>query len=239
MTVKDKKLSLLTLAIIILLGIVFLIATGKLFVVPIGPGVPPLEYLPGLMITGNDNYTVCSGGINYNETAYFIPEGKTVNENYGQFPLLSGFSSYRLFQDQKSNTTLIISVWYFNSEADFVTAQQTLRNFLRQNGTIRSVGLETDRNSRVCNAPVNSTLNQGTYAEKILNVTSYEGSAGSGIILTNSRPLMPSRDDYFIQYIGVIDTTDRPGNAEEIRNLIAAASLNQRYFLNGDINELS
>ena len=44
---------------------------------------------------------VCSGDLNQNETVYFIPVGKTVNENYGQFPPLSRFSSYRLFLEQK------------------------------------------------------------------------------------------------------------------------------------------
>ena len=40
MTVTDKKLGFLTIAIIILLGILLIIATGKPFVVPIGPVTP-------------------------------------------------------------------------------------------------------------------------------------------------------------------------------------------------------
>ncbi|MFZ1128492.1 hypothetical protein [Methanoregula sp.] len=239
MTVTDKKLGFLTIAIIILLGILLIIATGKLFVVPIGPGVPPPEYLPGLMTTGNNDYMVCSGDLNQNETVYFIPVGKTVNENYGQFPPLSRFSSYRLFLDTKTNNTLIISVWYFNSEADFGAAQQTLLTFLRQNGTARSSGLEINSTFSVCNDSMNSTQNQGSYDPKTLRVTSFAGSDESGIFLTNSRPLIPTRDDYFIQYIGVINSPDLSGNTGEIKNLIAAASLNQRYFLNGEIDELS
>ena len=43
MTVTDKKLGFLTIAIIILLGILLIIATGKLFVVPIRPGYNPTE----------------------------------------------------------------------------------------------------------------------------------------------------------------------------------------------------
>ncbi len=48
MTVTDKKLGFLTIAIIILLGILLIIATGKLFVVPIGPGVPRRNICPDL-----------------------------------------------------------------------------------------------------------------------------------------------------------------------------------------------
>ncbi|MDD1702347.1 MAG: hypothetical protein LUQ31_05145 [Methanoregula sp.] len=239
MTVTNRKLGILTLAIIIILGILLIIATGKLFVVPIGPGVPPSEYLPGLMITGNNDYTVCSGDHNQNETVYFIPVGKIVNENYGQFPSLSRFSSHRLFLDNKTNNTLIISVWYFNNEADFVAAKQNLLTFLRQNGTARSFGLEINSTLSVCNDSMNSPKIQGSYNPKTLPVTAFADSDESGIFLTNSRPLIPTRDDYFIQYVGVINSTDGSGNNEEIKNLIAAASLNQRYFLNGEIDELT
>jgi hypothetical protein len=240
MTLNGKKMHLLVIVIVILFGISLIIVTGKVMMfVPIGPGVPPSEYLPQLMISGNDAYSVCSEYKDQERTLYFTPVGERENENYRQFPPLSPFSSYRLFRDENTNTTLIISVWYFNSQADFRAAQQNLLAFLKENGTVNSSDLEIGNKSTICGATGNTPRDSRFNSPNTIRVTSFAGSDESGIFLTNSRPLIPTRDDYFIQYVGVINSTDLSGNTGEIKNLVAAVSLNQRYFLNGEVDELS
>ena len=132
MTSSGKKINLLAILILILCGILLILTVKSLMV---GPGVPPAQYLPRLLIPESDIYSVnCSGHNDQQGAKHFTQMGMIRDENYGQFPPLSLYSSYGLFRSDKTNNSMIISVWYFNNEADFRTAQQSLLVFLKQNG---------------------------------------------------------------------------------------------------------
>ncbi len=205
----------------------------------VGPGVPPAQYLPRLLIPDSDIYSVnCSGHNDQQGAKQFTHLGMIIDENYGQFPPLSLDSSYGLFRSEKTNNTLIISVWYFNNEADFRTAQETLLAFLKLNGAVNTSDLGID-NSNLCSSTGtrNEALNPEPAGPETIRTTSFISSSGSGVFLAINRPLISGRDDFFIQYIGVINSTNPSGNAAEIRDLV---TLNNRpYNLKGMIDGLT
>ncbi|PKL58902.1 MAG: hypothetical protein CVV34_00540, partial [Methanomicrobiales archaeon HGW-Methanomicrobiales-5] len=83
----------------------------------------------------------------------------------------------------------------------------------------------------------NTTLKPESAGPKTIRATSFTNSSDSGIFLTISRPLISGRDDFFIQYIGVINSTNPSGNAADIRDLV---TLNNRpYNLKGMIDGLT
>jgi hypothetical protein len=234
MTLSGKKINLFAVALVILLGIVFIIAAKS---VMIGPGVPPAKYLPRLLIPEGDIYSADCSGPGDMGMKYFSQTGTVHDENYGQFPTLTPYSSYGLFRSEKTNNTMVISVWYFDSEADFRTAQHNMLAFLEQNGTDGEYDLETGSPTMCTGTGTgNSTPNQLQENPKTVRTTKFTGNFGSGVFLAISRPLMPGRDDFFIEYAGTVNSTNPSGDASEVRDLVA---LNNRpYNLKGTIEEL-
>jgi hypothetical protein len=216
---------------------ILLILTAKSLM--IGPGVPPAQYLPRLLIPESDIYSVnCSDHNDQQGVKHFTQVGIVRDENYGQFPPLSLYSSYGLFRSEKTNNTLVISVWYFNKEAEFRTAQQSLLAFLKQNGAVDTYDLETD-NPDVCLSTDTGSdaVTPGSRGAETIRSTWFTNSSGPGVFLAISRPLISGRDDFFIQYIGEVNSTNPSGNEAEIRDLV---TLNNRpYNLKGIIHELT
>lgn len=236
MTLSEKKLNVIVIVIVILCGFLLIVAAKSLMV---GPGVPPAKYLPRLLIPESDIYSVnCSDNNDPQGAKHFTQVGPVRDGNFGQFPPLSLYSSYGLFRSEKTNNTLIVSVWYFNSESDFLTAQQSLLDFLKQEGTVDTTDLEID-NPTLCSSSGtgNDALNPEYSGQKTIRTTSFISGSGSGVFLAINRPLISSRDDFFIQYVGVINSTNPLGNTAEIRDLV---NLNNRpYHLKGTINRLT
>ncbi len=223
--------------------IILILVIGGIFLVinclKIGPGVPPPQYLPRLLIPEGDIATEnCSGQADTSKSIHFVRLGRISDESTALFPALSRYSSYATYQSGTTNATMIIAAWYFDNERDYSQAQKDLLEFLTANGTTdaREIILEYPNKCRDSGTR-NETKIPGLGKSRTIRGTTYSGKTGSGIFLAVSRPLMNERDDFFIQYYGTADPQGLFKNSSEIFDMI---SMNERpYSLTGDIQPLS
>jgi len=225
----------------IIIGVIFLVIGIFLIAqfVKIGPGVPPAQYLPRLLIPEGDISSMnCSGYAGSSGTKYFTRLGQIRDDNPQHFPHLSDYSSYRMYRSERTNATVMIAVWYFSSDADFSVAKKKLSGYLQQNGTVASRELVLENSvGDTCSGLTKDSGTSGPSRVTAIQVTSFSGTSGSGVFFTSSRPLISSRDDFFIQYYGTAGDSNKPGDTAEIVDLI---NLNERpYHLKGKIGPLA
>ncbi len=229
-----SRMKIVIVLILIILGILFVISSLK-----IGPGVPPPQYLPRLLIPEGDvSVQNCSQTNDTISTIRFVRRGRISDENSALFPALSRYSSHALYQSVTTNATMIIAVWYFDNEREYSQAQEDLLTYLATEGTTNSAEILVDY-PVLCegNSASGETKILGSGNKQRIRGTWYSGHFGSGIFLAISRPLMSERDDFFIQYYGMTEPYRQGNNSSEISDLIA---LNERpYSLKGTIGPLS
>jgi hypothetical protein len=223
--------------------IVLILVIGGIFLVinclKIGPGVPPPQYLPRLLIPEGDIAAGnCSGQTDTPGPIHFVRLGRISDENPALFPALSRYSSYATYQSGTTNATMIIAAWYFDNERDYAQAQKDLLAYLTANGTTDAIEINLEYPD-TCNdsGTRNETKIPGLEKSRTIRGTTYSGKTGSGIFLAVSHPLMSERDDFFIQYYGTADPQGLSRNTSEIFDLIM---MNERpYSRTGDTRPLS
>jgi hypothetical protein len=223
--------------------IVLILVIGGIFLginfLKVGPGVPPPQYLPHLLIPEGDLAPGnCFGQAETRGSIHFVRLGQISDENPALFPALSRHSSYVTYQSGTTNATMIIAAWYFDNERDFSRAQKDLLAYLTAHGTTgtREIILEYPGQCSTSGTG-NETKIPGLEKSRTIRGTTYSGKTGSGIFLSVSRPLMNERDDFFIQYYGTADPQGLYGNFSEIFDLV---TMNERpYSRTGDIRPLS
>jgi len=195
------KIALLVFLIIALLG-VWLIFD----VIPIGPGLPPSEGMPG----------------------WYIPGAWQGNEQgcTSLFPKISPYCNAGNYSQEE-----LINVWYFNDESEFLKGEDTLYRYLEENGNVFYQELNVSEElQEVIERRETENVWGPIYSHHSFNATGYKSPETSGYFLVYEKPFLKGRDDYFIVYYGVRNTTNLTKEAPKLKKLIAESY----YMANGE-----
>jgi hypothetical protein len=178
----------------LIICIFFLIAVWfVLDFVKIGPGLPPPESMPKWYIPGawQGNAEKCT--LAFPEISPYCKVGKYPG---GRF----------------------INVWYFDDESKFLNGEESLYRYLEENGSVlnQKLNISAELHEEIGRREVENSPNITSF-----NSAGYESSKTSGYFLVYKRPFLEGREDYFIAYYGIMETTNLTEETPELKKLIA------------------
>jgi hypothetical protein len=169
--------------------------------IKIGPGLPPSESMPKWYIPGawQGNAEKCT--LTFPEISPYCKVGKYPG---GRF----------------------INVWYFDDESKFLKGEATLYRYLEENGNVfhLELNISAELQEEIARREVENSPNITSF-----NSTGYESSKTSGYFLVYKRPFLEGREDYFIAYYGIMETTNLTEETPELKKLIA-----ESYYMSNE-----
>lgn len=197
----SKKIAFLIFLIIALIGVWFI-----LDVISIGPGLPPSEGMPGWYIPGawQGNELGCTP----------------------LFPKISPYCNAGNYSERK-----FINVWYFDDESKFLKGENTLYEYLEENGNVSHQGLNISAElQKVIEKREAKNSWRPIYGPYSFNATGYMSPETSGYFLVYKHSFLKEREDYFIVYYGIRGMANLTEETPEIKKLIAESY----YMANGE-----
>ncbi|MHC1757291.1 MAG: hypothetical protein AB9861_17990 [Methanosarcina sp.] len=196
-----KKIIFIIFLIVVLIGVWLVLDLIK-----IGPGLPPSEGMPGWYIPGawQGNELGCTS----------------------LFPKISPYCNAGNYSGGK-----FINVWYFDDESKFLKGENTLYEYLEENGNVYLQGLNISaelleviekREAKNSYSPV--------YGPYSFNATGYISPETSGYFLVYKNSFLKDREDYFIVYYGIRGMANLTEETPELKKLIAESY----YMANGE-----
>lgn len=127
------------------------------------------------------------------------------------FPDISLYSRYENYTLSGSADRYQIAVWYFPDDTAFNNGRQILNEYLESHGTL---------------SPYEFCFSQQEDSERIrisgnISCTKYESTDSSGFFLLIDRPLLSSREDRIVLYLGTDSPKIRSGQIPVFERLIA------------------
>lgn len=123
------------------------------------------------------------------------------------FPEISPYSKYRNFSGEK-----LIIVWYFADESELLKGEDTLYRYLDENGNVS----QQELNIRTGFQEETKIIETNNF-----NATRFESQETSGYFLVYEKPFLEAREDYFIVYYGIRETTNLTKETPALKELIA------------------
>jgi len=170
----------------LLIALVFIIGIWVLLdFVAIGPGLPPPKLMPDWYIPGAD--------FNWD---------RNKNSCFSSFPNnISPYCNVGKFSDEN-----FINVWYFDDESNFLTGEDVLYHYLKENGNLsqQEINISTEI-QEVYKREMAKNTSWEPLVPHLLNITEYTSHETSGYFIVYEKPFLKTREDYFIVYYGTMD----------------------------------
>jgi len=178
---ERKKLTLLGLLIVL---IFFIGIFALLDFVAIGPGLPPPKVMPDWYIPKYDHWQG-----NRNSCISSFPNNISPYCNVGKF------------SDEN-----VINVWYFDDESNFLTGEDVLYHYLKENGNLsrQEINISAEIHE-VYKREMAENTSWEPLVPHLLNITEYTSHETSGYFIVYEKPFLKTREDYFIVYYGTMD----------------------------------
>lgn len=219
----------------IILGIIPAFLIGLFFFTiifllhPIGPGLPEHMDFSGAVI-GNAGHR-CDSTDHALQGEQDLCISMRNSGNYPEFPALTPTAGYAIFRQPEKNLTRVVAVWYFENSKDCTVSEELLLENLKNRG-------------QVTNARIDLTheLQSWKYTGRqsplpILEGTAFESTDTAGYFFIVKNAVMPSRDDCFIEYFGLIDENNLSEGSGDLRKIIALEG-NPWYLFTGQTGPL-
>lgn len=196
----NKKITFLLLLIVALVGVWFIFD-----ILPIGPGLPPPKGMPNQYIPGADDLKG-----NRNSCFSSFPNNISPYCNAGKF-----------------SDGVFINVWYFDVESNFLTGEDVLYHYLKENGNLsqQEINISTEIQEVYKRGQSDNNTTWETFVPRLLNITEYTSHETSGYFIVHEKPFLETREDYFIVYYGTPDTESFTEEKPTLKKLIAKSYL--------------
>lgn len=234
----EKENRIITKKAILLVFLMGVIAIIALRFVMIGPGIPPDADMSYLMLSDQGpSFEKCplirnGSGIRPGICVESIREG-----SYPHFRNLSPTSRYGIFGNTGSGESMVIAVWYFKRESDFVPTEGQLVKYLKDHGILNPAELDFRAEQQVI-----KKMNQENPRESRLMIpqtvqgTAYSDNETAGYFFVIQRPISLDREDYYLMYYGVVTTSDLSSATPSLKLLMAEN--NGYYTFRGVVRSL-
>jgi len=207
----------------IIIVVVFVMGIVVLFGLRIGPGLPPPDGLPYMLIPTDPP------GFN-TFASYQLPQG-VHRPAFPGLRVLSPYSAAGYFAKPGHDELIVVKVWYFEDYRNFTEMQGELRKYLEMTGNndTRQLNLTMQRSvwNSTCERIVNATLRDQCYGPALhplqqFRVNVFSDNTTAGYFFVSERPIISYRDDYFILYYGIFNSTHPTENLETLNELMEA-----------------
>lgn len=204
---------------------------------PVGPGLPPDQDFAAVMVSSqSSSIPNCSVTDRNTELMPELCVMESVHENYPAFPELTPMTGHVIFCNTESFEQRVAVFWYFNREEDFEAAKNQLVGYLHESGSIAVVELELDLGPEnydgLNTGQGNSEPVRHSIPQKITG-SSYVGNSTAGYFFIVNRPISKTREDYFIEYIGLVGNTNLTDGSADLKKIIATNG-DSYYLFIGD-----
>jgi hypothetical protein len=202
-----------------------------------GPGLPGPDGLPYMLIPESPEFE------RINEYQY--PAQPPDGTHPPLFPGLSPYSCPGYFVKLGDDEFILVQVWYFNDYKKFNAMQGLLLKYLEANGKTdtRLLNLTIQRPdwNSTCEAAANASLRVQCYGPalkplKQFPVTWFSNHSTAGYFFAAEHPIISSREDYFIVYYGIFNSTHPAEYLETITDLMEHDK--SGHALGGQLHEI-
>ncbi|MCK9632103.1 MAG: hypothetical protein M0R30_10730 [Methanoregula sp.] len=232
---ENRVITIRAILLVLLIGVIAIIAVRS---VMIGPGIPPDADMSYLMLSDQGpSFERCPLIQNGSKT----PPGLCVDSiregNYPHFPELSPSSRYGIFGNTGSGESMVIAVWYFKRENDFVLKEGQLVKYLQDHGIINKGELDFSAEQQVIKKRnLENPRESRLMIPQTVQGTAYSDNETAGYFFVIQRPISLDREDYYLMYYGVV-TNNTPSSATPSLKLLMAEN-NGYYTFRGVVRPL-
>lgn len=229
---KGKRIPPIVIVITLVICVLIVIFLRSII---IGPGIPPNADLSYLALQEGNPIRGCSLQINQSEMTHDFCIENLQTDNFPQFHELSPTSRYAIVKNAGSDNELVIAIWYFNQKKNFVSEEGQLLKYLKDTGNVSLTELEIPEEPQAI-AGKNSSENRYTIPRTLRGIA-YSGNVTAGYFFVARQPVSPDREDYFIEYYGLINSTNLSSGTSSIKKLLIANS--DSFIFSGNVGPIS
>jgi hypothetical protein len=224
------------IAVAVISGGIFLILVICLGII-IGPGLPPNHNFAATMVSSQSMmFQNCSAAEKNPEMHPEFCVEQVFLEYYPPFRELTPMASYVVFRNMNTSGQRVAAFWNFNSKDDFDTARGQLRKYLQDHGRVSVATLALD-NEKLAIRNIHPE-----YPEKKINSipqqitgSSFIGKDTAGYFFVINQPVSKSREDFFIEYVGLVGDTNLTAGSTDLEYLIAMQGDSYYLFNEGTV----
>ena len=207
--------------------------------VMIGPGLPKDQNFAATMVSPQSMiFQNCSDGDKIFEKGSEFCIEQVSLEHYPQFHELTPMTSFVIFRNMNTSGKRVAAFWQFTSKGDFAIAERQLCKFLQGSGGVSIADLDLNHHK------IAIRHYHQNYPEKRIDQipnqitgTAFTGKETAGYFFVVNQPISKTRDDFFIEYIGLVGDTNLTANSSDLEYLIAMQG-DMYYLFNGNIQPL-
>ncbi len=239
MTATIEKVKILLMIVFLILAGIIIASLVFLLTSPIGPGLPPDQDFSATLVSPQ-SITIqnCSVTGRHHPIQPDLCVEEVMHGHYPGFPELTPMTSYLVFSHAGSSGKRVAVFWYFNRKDDFDTARDRLLEYLKRNGRISAA--ELDPAGVALGFRNTSQDHAGSPARTMLQKipgTVFTGNNTAGYFFVVNQPISASREDFFIEYFGLIGDTDLETGSADLKDLIVTAG-DSYYLFSGKTSPL-